>query len=62
MDAGWCVITAYLSIAVVVILGWVLNIIALVGCDFDPFGKEEILRIIGVPIAILGSIFGYIDL
>ncbi len=39
--------------------GWIINIVYLVRCDFDPIGKDEIIRGIGVFVAPLGVILGW---
>jgi len=41
-------------------IGWVLNIVKLVGAGFDPIGAEVVLRVIGIFMAPLGAILGYI--
>ncbi len=49
--------------AVIVIAGftgWVLNILKLVQCSFDTIGPEIILRIIGIFMAPLGIVLGFI--
>lgn len=43
------------------IYGWVLNIYKLVKLDFEPPYKAEVIRIIGVPVGIVGSVIGYIN-
>lgn len=40
--------------------GWVENIIILVGAWHSSFTPEIVLRIVGIPIGILGAIMGYI--
>jgi hypothetical protein len=35
---------AYGLLLVYTILAWVINLIQFFGCDFDPIGKEEILK------------------
>ena len=42
------------------ILGYILNIIQLFGCDFAEPWKEEIVRIIGVFFPPAGCVIGYI--
>ena len=56
-------IAGYLGFALAVILGmigYVLNIIKLFGCDFDPVGKEEIIRGLGI-IPLIGAIAGWLN-
>lgn len=38
----------YFIIIVYTIISWVANLIQFFGCDFDPIGKEEILKGIGM--------------
>lgn len=42
-------------------VGWVKNIIGLTQCDFEEPYKAEIIRIIGIPVAPVGGIVGYMD-
>jgi hypothetical protein len=39
--------------------GWVMNILYLIQCDFEPSWKAEILRAIGIFIVPMGSVLGY---
>lgn len=43
-------------------LGWVLNIVKILGMDFDPnnISMMLVLRLIGVIVAPLGAVLGYI--
>lgn len=52
----------YISLAIGLMLGWVLNIIALIHMMAleNPINAEFIIRAIGVPVAILGAVMGYI--
>ena len=40
--------------------GWVMNIIQLVGCDFTEIDAKEVLKIVGVVLAPIGAIMGWI--
>lgn len=42
--------------------GWIKNIIKLSNCDFEPSYRSEVLRIIGIPVAPMGIVIGYMDL
>lgn len=42
-------------------VGWVKNIFGLTQCDFEEPYKAEIIRIIGIPVAPVGGIVGYMD-
>ena len=41
--------------------GWVLNIYKLVKLDFNEPYKAEVIRIIGIPTGIVGSVIGYMN-
>lgn len=49
----------YGSLFVAGVIGWVLNIIDIVGSDFSAVDGILILRIIGVIVAPLGAVLGY---
>ncbi len=51
-----------LIIIVFCFTGWVKNIIKLSNCDFEPSYRSEVLRIIGIPVAPMGIVIGYMDL
>lgn len=42
MRLGGAVLAIYTMIA------WIVNLVTFIGCDFDPVGKEEILKGIGI--------------
>jgi hypothetical protein len=44
------------------ILGWIMNIVQLIQCDFASPYKAEILRIVGVIVAPIGCVLGYIPI
>ena len=41
------------------LLGWIFNIIALAGMNFDKFTGEHVVRIIGVFLAPVGALAGW---
>ena len=52
-----------LLVVVVVLLGiggWIANIVKLVGSSFDPLTGLVVARVIGVLVAPLGSVLGFI--
>ena len=51
-----------LIIIVFCFTGWVKNIIKLSECDFEPSYRSEVLRTIGIPVAPMGIVIGYMDL
>ncbi len=42
--------------------GYVLNIVALCKCDFEPSYKAEVIRTIGVIMPPVGAVTGYVDI
>ena len=55
---GLLVIVFVLSIFV----GYIFNVIELFKCNFEPIGKAEIVRTIGVFVPPIGVVAGYIDI
>ena len=35
-------------VAIYTLVAWLVNLITFIGCDFDPVGKQEILKGIGI--------------
>ena len=46
------------GVAIAGFVGWVLNIIAVVGANFTPFTGELLVRVIGIFVAPIGAIMG----
>jgi|TARA_R110000765_G_scaffold30165_2_gene71469 hypothetical protein len=51
-----------LLIVVILAFGWILNIIELLKCDFEPSYKEEVIRTVGVFVPPIGFVCGYIEI
>jgi hypothetical protein len=51
---------AWLVVIIVGIVGWVLNIVSIVGHDFAAEIGMGIIRVIGVFVPIIGAVLGYI--
>jgi hypothetical protein len=58
-SVGCLAIIFWLAVVGFGLYGWVMNIVYLIGCDFDPSYKAEILRGLGIFVAPLGIILGY---
>jgi len=43
-------------------VGWGINIYKLTSLDFEEPYKAEVLRIIGLPVAPMGGVIGYMDI
>jgi hypothetical protein len=56
------ILLIYLVIIIFCFTGWVKNIIKLSHYDFEPSYRSEVLRIIGIPVAPMGIVIGYMDL
>ena len=50
----------WLAIVIAAGYGWVMNIITLAHSDFDPITGLLVLRVVGIFVAPLGTILGYI--
>lgn len=53
---------AYVVIILAFLIGWILNIIALANSDFTAPYKQEVIRGIGVIVAPVGAVAGYITI
>jgi hypothetical protein len=52
---------AYLSALLAGVVGWVMNVVALVDMvGSSPLTAELVLRLAGVPIPFLGAVLGYV--
>lgn len=49
-----------LALVLVAVGGWVANIVKLFGSDFSPLTGEVVLRVVGVFVAPLGAILGFL--
>lgn len=58
---GVTMVLVYLAAILGGLIGWVMNIVAVVhGCS-GPLTSEMIIRIIGIPVFVLGAIMGWIS-
>lgn len=44
------------------IASWTINIVKLFDCDFEAPYKAEFIRAVGIPIAPVGAIVGFMDI
>jgi hypothetical protein len=61
MKIGIALSLAYLALIIAGLWGWVVNLIDVVHAVTanDPFTTLLIVRIIGIPVAVLGAVLGY---
>lgn len=60
-QAGFTVVEILVAIIVLVgIGGWIANIVKLVGSNFDPITGMVVVRAIGVFVAPLGAVLGFL--
>ena len=52
--------TAWLVVVALLLVGWVMNIVALAGSNIDTVDAMLILRAVGVPLFPLGGVMGYL--
>ena len=57
---GFVVGVALVGLIVAIAYGWVMNIVAIAGSTFDPLTGLVVLRCIGVFVAPLGVVLGYL--
>jgi hypothetical protein len=58
-DMSLGAVIAWLVVIIAGIVGWVLNIVAIVGHDFVNEIGMGIVRVIGVFVPIIGAVLGY---
>jgi hypothetical protein len=51
---------AYIALTAAAAIGWVMNIIAIIGSDFANINGLLVARVIGVIVAPLGAVLGYV--
>lgn len=51
---------AYIAVALLLIGGYIANIVKLVGSDFDPMTGLVVARILGVVVSPLGALLGFL--
>ena len=56
------VYSIYVLLAIFGLVGWIKNISKLIDCDFESSYKTEVLRTVGIVVAPMGAIIGYMDL
>lgn len=54
------VIITYVIIIVLIVTGWIKNVIKLSECDFEPSYKAEVIHTVGL-IPIVGAVTGWLD-
>ena len=55
-------VVAYLLVVLLLIVGWVMNLVAFCRCDFEAPYKAEIIRAVGVVVPPVGGVAGYIGI
>jgi hypothetical protein len=53
-------ILVFLAIWGTCMFGWVMNIVSLTTCNFNPITAEPVLRVVGIFAAPLGVVLGFI--
>lgn len=52
----------YAAILAIPVTGWIMNISKLIDCDFEPSYKSEIIRGVGIFVAPIGMVTGFMEL
>ena len=55
-------IFTWIAVVIILAVGWIINVVSLCQCDFEPSYKAEVIRGIGVLVPPVGGIVGYIDI
>lgn len=50
------------TVAILGIIGWGMNVYSFTQCDFNESYKAEIVRGVGIAVAPVGAVVGYIDI
>ncbi|MCP5006647.1 MAG: hypothetical protein GY941_22300 [Planctomycetes bacterium] len=58
-NIGLSIIILVWLVVLVGVIGWCMNIVKLTQCDFKPSYKTEIVRGIGIPVPIVGAVYGF---
>lgn len=58
MFVEWCVI----AVCVAFMVGWCVNVYRFCTSDFESPYRAEIIRGVGIPVAPVGAVVGFIDL
>lgn len=56
---GAIFVVAWLLVILAAVTGWISNIVKIFGLWNDPVTAELVIRLIGVPVAIIGAFAGY---
>lgn len=59
VKTGITLILVYLVLALLCAIGWVFNIVHFVHALSGPFDVHQIVRLVGIPIFIIGIILGW---
>ena len=49
-----------ISFVITMMASWIVNVVKIFGCSFDPLTAIPILRIVGIFVAPLGSVLGFV--
>lgn len=51
-----------IALFTILVFGWIMNIVKLIDCDFEPSYKSEIIRGVGIFVAPIGVVTGFMEL
>lgn len=60
LAGGWLTVGALIAIAIGIMYGWIMNIIIIANSNFSELTGLLILRVVGIFVAPLGVILGYV--
>lgn len=56
----WVVLLFYLALIIAIIYGWIMNIVIIAGSNFSEITGILVLRVVGIFVAPLGVVLGYV--
>ena len=48
-------------VGIAALVGWIMNLVKLTHCSFDPLTTEPVFRAIGAIVAPIGAVLGYMS-
>lgn len=60
MNKGLTVIFLYIGLVIASLPGWIWNIVKLYDLGLDPLTGEVVIRVVGIFVAPLGVVMGYL--
>lgn len=56
----WIVLLFYFALIIAIVYGWIANIVTIAGSNFSELSGILVLRVVGIFVAPLGVVLGYV--